>query len=213
MNPPAAPPAQYLPNVVPVPELLLIGLLVVFFAAWGWRHGLDAVIIAGLIVVLGRMTADTLAIPVGAIINMFYGIFNLLTTGRFSGNNLFAVIAGDPNVVKPLINIRDAGDPALVLMGTILFVLIAFAGFRIAQNRAGGRDSWIESVFGFIGGGLLGYVCVTYVIDRHMQFPQVIEVVATDIPQIKVDAPLLVAIIVVIIVFGIQRSKAPARKK
>lgn len=213
MNPPAAPPAQYLPNVVPVPELLLIGLLVVFFAAWGWRHGLDAVIIAGLIVVLGRMTADTLAIPVGAIINMFYGIFNLLTTGRFSGNNLFAVIAGDPNVVKPLINIRDASDPALVLMGTILFVLIAFAGFRIAQNRAGGRDSWIESVFGFIGGGLLGYLCVTYVIDRHMQFPQVIEVVATDIPQIKVDAPLLVAIIVVIIVFGIQRSKAPARKK
>lgn len=213
MNPPAAPPAQYLPNVVSVPELLLIGLLVVFFAAWGWRHGLDAVIIAGLIVVLGRMTADTLAIPVGAIINMFYGIFNLLTTGRFSGNNLFAVIAGDPNVVKPLINIRNAGDPALVLMGTILFVLIAFAGFRIAQNRAGGRDSWIESVFGFIGGGLLGYLCVTYVIDRHMQFPQVIEVVATDIPQIKVDAPLLVAIIVVIIVFGIQRSKAPARKK
>jgi hypothetical protein len=213
MIPPAAPPAQYLPDVVPVSELLFIGLLVVFFAAWGWRHGLDAVIIAGLVVVLGRVTADTLAIPVGAIINMFYGIFNLLTTGRFSGNNLFAVIAGDPNVVKPLINIRDAGDPALVLMGTILFVLIAFAGFRIAQNRAGGRDSWIESVFGFIGGGLLGYVCVTHVIDRHMHFPQVIEVVATDIPQIKVDAPLLVAIIVVIIVFGIQRSKAPAKKK
>ncbi len=94
---------QVQPSLIQVPELYLIGALILFFAIWGWRHGLDAVILAGLFVLFGRMSVDTLAIPVGATINMFYGIFQLFATGKFSGGNLFAVIGGDPNVVAPLI--------------------------------------------------------------------------------------------------------------
>lgn len=213
MNQPSTPPAQILPEVVSVPELLLIGLLVFFFAVWGYRHGLDAVIIAGLFVVFGRFAADAIAIPVGAIINMFYGIFQLFAGGRFSGNNLFAVIAGDPNVVPPLINIREPGDAPLILLGTILFVLIGYVGIRVAVKRAGKQDTWIESIFGFVGGGMLGYLALTHVLDRHVRFPQFFVVEQSEIPKIQVDAPLLVVIVLVLIVFGLQQSRTAAKKK
>jgi hypothetical protein len=51
------------------------------------------------------------------------------------------------------------------------------------------------------------------VIERHIAFPQVIKIDPSTVPQISVDAPLLVAIVLVLIVFGIQRSKTSARKK
>ena len=207
MNPPAQ------PSLIQVPELYVIGALVFFFALWGWRHGLDAVIIAGLFVLFGRVSVDTLALPIGATINMFYGIFQLFATGKFSGGNLFAVIGGDPNVVPPLINVRDTNDAVVKLLGTVLFAMIAYIGFRVALKKAGGKDTRIEQAFGFVGGGALGYLCLTFVIDRHIAFPQALVIQPSETPQISVDAPLLVAIVMVLIVFGIQRSKAPAKKK
>ncbi|MBI5566534.1 MAG: hypothetical protein HY870_16660 [Chloroflexi bacterium] len=199
--------------LIPVPELTLIGVLVFFFALWGWRHGLDAVILAGLFVLFGRISVDVLAVPVGATINMFYGIFELMRTGKFSGGALFAVIQADETVVKPLINVRDPNDAWVKLLGTVLFVMIAYIGFRVALKRAGGKDTRIEQAFGFVGGGALGYMCLTFAIDRHISFPQQIMIERSEVPQISVDAPLLVAIVMVLIVFGIQRSKAPAKKK
>jgi hypothetical protein len=204
---------QAQPSLIQIPELYLIWALVIFFAIWGWRHGLDAVILAGLFVLFGRVSVNTLAVPVGAIINMFYGIFKLMTTGQFSGNNLFAVVAGDPNVVPPLINVRDPNDVGAKILGTMLFVMIAYIGFRFALKKAGGTDTLIEQVFGFVGGGVLGYMCITFVIDRHISFPQALVIQPSETPQILVDAPLMVVIVMVLIVFGIQRSKAPARKK
>jgi len=204
---------QVQPSLIQVPELYLIGALILFFAIWGWRHGLDAVILAGLFVLFGRMTVDTLAIPVGATINMFYGIFKLMTTGKFSGGNLFAVIGGDPNVVAPLIHVRDPNDVPVKLLGTVLFLMIAIIGFRFALKKAGGKDTPIEQVFGLVGGAALGYMCITFVVDRHITFPQALVIQPSEVPQISVDAPLLVAIVMVLIVFGIQRSKAPAKKK
>lgn len=209
-EPQPVPPSNVLP---PVPELYLIAFLALFFALWGWRHGLDAVILAGLFVLLGRVSADTLAVPIAAIINMFYGLFKLSTSGQFSGNNMFAVIRGDPNVVKPLLNLTDPNDSAMKILGTALFILIAYAGFRFAVSKAGGKDTRIEQVFGLIGGAALGYICITYVIDRHLAFPQSITIEPSQTPQISIDAPLLVAVIMVLIVFGIQRSKGPAKKK
>ena len=199
--------------LIQIPEMYVIGALVFFFALWGWRHGLDAVILAGLLVLFGRVSVDTLAIPVGAIINMFHGIFILLTTGKFSGGNLFAVIAGDPNVVPLLINVRDPNDAWVKLLGTVLFAMIAYIGFKFALKRAGSKDTRIEQVFGLVGGAALGYLCITFVIDRHIAFPQQLVIEPSTVPQISVDAPLLVAIVMVLIVFGIQRSKAPAKKK
>lgn len=204
---------QAQPSLIQVPELYVIGVLVFFFALWGWRHGLDAVIIAGLFVLFGRISVDTLALPIGATINMFYGIFQLLTTGKFSGSNLFAVIGGDPNVVPPLINVRDPNDVVVKLLGTVLFAMIAYIGFRVALKKAGSKDTRIEQAFGFVGGAALGYLCITFAIDRHIAFPQALVIQPSETPQISVDAPLLVAIVMVLIVFGIQRSKADAKKK
>ncbi|MFN8598298.1 MAG: hypothetical protein U0559_19210 [Anaerolineae bacterium] len=200
-------------DAIKVPELALIGFLVLFFAVWGWRHGLDAVILAGLFVLVGRVTVDTLAVPIAAIVNMFYGLFKLATSGQFSGNNMFAVIRGDPNVVKPLLNMTDPNDAAMKILGTALFILIAIAGFRFALSKAGGKDTPIEQIFGLIGGAALGYICITFVIDRHITFPQALLVQPSETPQISVDAPLIVAVIMVLIVFGIQRSKPAPKKK
>ncbi len=200
-------------DAVKVPELALIGFLVLFFAVWGWRHGLDAVILAGLFVLVGRVTVDTLAVPIAAIVNMFYGLFKLMTTGQFTGNNMFGVIRGDPNVVKPLLNLTDPNDAAMKILGTVLFILIAFLGFRLALAKAGGKDTPIEQIFGLIGGAALGYICITFVIDRHITFPQALLVQPSETPQISVDAPLLVVVVMVLIVFGIQRSKPAAKKK
>lgn len=204
---------QAQPSLIQIPELYVIGALVFFFALWGWRHGLDAVILAGLFVLFGRVSVDTLALPVGATINMFYGIFELLRTGKFSGGNLFAVIGGDPNVVAPLINIRDPNDALVKLLGTVLFAMIAIIGFKVALKKAGGKDTPIEQAFGFVGGAALGYMCLTFAIDRHIAFPQALVIQPSEVPQLSVDAPLLVAIVMVLIVFGIQRSKTPAKKK
>jgi hypothetical protein len=202
-----------IPQLIPVSELAVILALVLGFAVWGWRHGLDAVILAGLVVVFGRVSADTLALPVAGTINMLYGIFDLVRTGKFSTETLIGVIRANPDVVKPLINVRDPGDFWLTVTGTVLFVMIAYIGFRFAVKKAGGKDTPIEHVFGFVGAGALGYLCITFVIERHIAFPQVIKIDPSTVPQISVDAPLLVAIVMVLIVFGIQRSKAPAKKK
>jgi hypothetical protein len=199
--------------VIPVSELAIIVALVLFFAIWGWRHGLDAVILAGLFVLFGRISIDTLAVAASAIINMFYGIFDLLGTGKFGPETLIGVIRANPDVVKPLINLSNPQDAWLKLVGTALFAMIAYIGFKFAVKKAGGKDTPIEQVFGFVGGGALGYLCLTFVIERHITFPQQIEIQRSTVPQINVDAPLLVAIIIVLIVFGIQRSKAPAKKK
>ena len=203
------------PSATPiqVPELYLIGALVLFFAVWGWRHGLDSVILAGLFVLFARVSLDTLAVATGAIINIFYGIFYLMQAGKFSPEALIGVIRANPDVVKPLIDVRNPEDLGLKLLGTVLFVMIAYIGFKFAVQKAGGKDTPIEQVFGFIGGAALGYMCITFVLARHITFPQDISILPSATPQINVDAPLLVAVIVVLIVFGIQRSKAPAKKK
>ena len=73
-----------LPNPLTTSETVLIAILLLFFAAWGWRHGLDAAIIAGLIVIFGIWAAPQLAVPLGKIINAVYALFVLLIRSRSS---------------------------------------------------------------------------------------------------------------------------------
>ena len=204
---------QILPGLIQVPEMYIIGALAMFFAIWGWRHGLDAVMLAGLFVLFGRVSVETLALPVAGILNMFYGIFELARLGRSSTENLIGVIKGNPEVVQPLINLRDPNDVGGKMLGTLLFVMIAYIGFRFALKKAGGKDRLMEQVFGLVGGAALGYLCITFVIERHLVFPQVINIESSTVPHISVDAPLLVAVVIVLVVFGMRRSKAPAKKK
>ncbi len=58
-----------LPNPLSTTETVLIGLLLLFFALWGWRHGLDAAIIWGLFVIFAAWAAPQLAVPLGKIFN------------------------------------------------------------------------------------------------------------------------------------------------
>ena len=199
---------------IQVPELTLILLLAFFFALWGYRHGLDAVIIAGLIVLVGRVAVTILAQVVSVVVNIFAGLFELFRTNQFSPNNLFAVLGSRSDIVKPLINIQDPNDTKLILVGTLLFILIAYAGFRFANQKAGGKDPFIEQVFGFLGGAALGYLIITYVVSRHFSFPQAIEITqSSEVHQVDVNGPLIIVVILVIIVFGVGRTRPPAKKK
>jgi hypothetical protein len=197
---------------IQVPQLAILGLFAFILGAWGFRHGLDSVLIAGLFVVFARATVDVLAIVTATMINIFYGIFDLFASGNFTPNGLFAVINGDPNAARQLINIKDPTDSWLILIGTILFLMISYVGIRFAAQKAGGKDSFLESVFGFVGGAAMGYLVSAYVIDRHFTFPQQVVIVPSEqTPQFTVNGPLIVAIVLVLIVFGVQRSK-PKKK-
>ena len=98
-------------------------------------------ILAGLFVLFGRISVDTLAVAASAIINMFYGIFDLLRTGQLGPDTLIGVIRANPDVVKPLINLSNPDDAGLKLVGTALFVMIAYIGFKFAVQKAGGKDT------------------------------------------------------------------------
>ena len=179
---------------IQIPELTIILLLAALFALWGYRHGLDAIIIAGLIVLFGRASIDILAKVLSVVINIFYGLFELFKTNKFNPANLFSVLESKGDVVQPLI-------------------LIAYVAFKVAKQKAGGKDPFIEQVFGFLGGAALGYLIITYVISRHITFPQSVEITASSgVKQIDLNGPLLVVVVLVIIVFGIGRTR-PAKKK
>jgi len=198
---------------IQIPELTIILLLAALFALWGYRHGLDAIIIAGLIVLFGRASIDILAKVLSVVINIFYGLFELFKTNKFNPANLFSVLESKGDVVQPLIDIQNPNDTTLILVGTLLFILIAYVAFKIAKQKAGGKDPFVEQVFGFLGGAALGYLIITYVISRHITFPQSVEITASSgVKQIDLNGPLLVVVVLVIIVFGIGRTR-PAKKK
>jgi hypothetical protein len=200
-----------LPNPWNTSETVLIVILLLFFAAWGWRHGLDASIIAGLVVIFGAWAAPELTAPLGKIINMFYGFFTLLMSGQFSMDNLSAVINAQSEVLQPPVNVQDPASQSMQLLTILIFAMFAFIGFRYASRKAGGKDPFIASVFGLLGAAVVGYICIRFVLDRIFTFPQTVVIEESPVPAINIDAFLLIAVVLVLVVFGVQRAKP--RKK
>jgi|GEM_PF-3152252 hypothetical protein len=201
-----------LPNPWNTSETVLIVILLLFFAAWGWRHGLDAAIIAGLIVIFGAWAAPQLAAPLGKIVNAFYAFFMLLVRGQFSMENWTAVINAQSEVLQPPVNVQDPASQSMQLFTILIFAMFALIGFRYASQKAGGKDPFIASVFGFMGAAVVGYICIRFVLDRIFTFPQTVVIEESPIPTLNINAFLLIAVVMVLVVFGVQRSKPPAKK-
>jgi hypothetical protein len=201
-----------LPNPLSTTETVLIGLLLLFFALWGWRHGLDAAIIWGLFVIFAAWAAPQLAVPLGKMVNGIIGMIRLLMDGQFSMSNWSAVINAQSQVVAAPVNVQDPNSSSMQLMMLAIFGMIAYIGFRYALKKAGGKDSIIASFFGAVGAMVVGYIFARFVLDRVFTFPQTVEITPSDIPPINVNATVLVAVVLVLVVFGIQRSKPPAKK-
>lgn len=195
-------------NSINIPEIAILGLAALAAAAWGYRHGLDTVLIAAVFVVFGRVSSDILAVPIGIIINVIYGFISLVVRGKFSTEALANSITK-----AHLIDVTNLEDPILKLIGTVIFIAICFIGVRFAVKRAGGKDPFIEAVFGAIGSAAMMYLTLAFVINRVFILPQEIKITPTDVPQLTVNLPLILAIVMVLIVFGVQRSRPPARKK
>jgi hypothetical protein len=200
-----------LPNPWNTSETVLIVILLLFFAAWGWRHGLDAAIIAGLIVIFGAWAAPELAAPLGKIINLIYGFVMLLVRGQFSIPNVSAVMNAQSEVLQPPVNVQDPASPSMQLFTIVIFAMFAIIGFRYASKKAGGKDPFIASVFGLLGAAVVGYIIIRFVLDRIFTFPQTVVIEESPIPAINLDAFLLIAVVLVLVVFGVQRSK-PTKK-
>lgn len=192
-----------LPNPLTINELVFVLLLSTPFIIWGFRHGLDAVIIAVIGVLGGMIFADTLASGVASAINTFWKIGSALVSVGF-GDQFFAKIREEGG---NLIQTEDHRK----LLGSIIFLLITYVAFRIAFKRAGGRKNLFEGIFGALGAAITGYIIVTFLIPRHLNLPQQVEIVETQLPTINVDANVLVLIALVIVVFGVQSAK-PKKK-
>ena len=54
---------------------------------------------------------------------------------------------------------------------------------------------------------VVGYLIIRFVIDRLFTFPQTVEIAQSEVPPLNVNATLLVAVVLVLVVFGIQQSK------
>ena len=185
-------------------ELTFVLLLSVPFIYWGFKHGLDAVIIAAIVILVGIALADTIANGLTSVVNTTWKLVRAAIEEGFGTPEFFTRFREG----APLIDNPDS----LKLLGTIIFILLAMLGIRIAVKRAGGRKSIFEGIFGALGGAVIGYLSLTFVIGRHFPPPQVVQVVETqNVPVFNVDASVLVLLALVIIVFGVQSSK-PKKK-
>ncbi len=194
-------------------EGLLIFIVVIFFAAWGWRHGLDATLIAGLFTVAAILAVPRLAPELAKFINVLVGSFRLMTSGQFSMESLNAVANATHETIPSVFNVQDPNSEGMVVLYLGLFAAIVYMGFRYADKKAGRKDPFFESLSGAAGAGVVGYLIVTFVLERLVVFPQNVVITPSEVPEIRLDAVMLVVIIIVLIVFGVQRSKPPAKKK
>ena len=206
-----------LPNPLTTTETVLVGLLLLFFALWGWRHGLDAAIIWGLFVIAAVWAAPVLAPFFGKIINSLVGFALLLINGQFSMDNWMAVINGQSQGVAAPVDVQNPASSSMQLVTLAIFGMITYMGFRYALKKAGKKDPVIASIFGALGAMVVGYIITRFVLDRIFSFPQTqtVEIASSEIPPISVNATLLLAMVLVLVVYGVLRSpksKPPAKK-
>ena len=201
-----------LPNPLTTTETVLVGIILLFFALWGWRHGLDAAIIWGLFVISAAWLAPTLAPFMGKLINGIIGFIPLMMSGQFSLDNLSAMVNGQSTIVPAAVDVQTPDSSSMQLVTLALFGMISYIGFRYALNKAGGKDPFIASLFGALGAMVVGYILLRFVLDRVFTFPQTVEIGPSEFPPISVNATLIVAVVLVLVVFGVQRSKPPAKK-
>ena len=186
--------------------------MLLFFWLWGWRHGLDAAIIWGLFVIFAVWVAPQLAGSLGKIVNAVIGLVRLLMSGQFSMENWLAVINAQSQIVEASVNVQDPNSSSMQLTTLAIFGVISYIGLQYALRKAGKKDPIIASFFGALGAVVVGYLIIRFVIDRLFTFPQTVEIAQSEVPPLNVNATLLVAVVLVLVVYGIQRSKPPAKK-
>lgn len=201
-----------LPRELTITETAFLLVLMFFFARWGWRHGLDAVVLSGAFILTVDLFSDQITTLVATVINYVYVFGMLLSRGQFSQQNMTAVLAGASDLMKPLADPKNPQDVGFVVIAILLFLVVCYFAFHYAEKKVGGKDPFFESLFGFIGGGALGYICVTFVLERLVDFPQTVVIEPSQIPQVKVDANVLIVVVMVLIVFGYGRTKASKKK-
>ncbi len=187
-----------IPNPLTIDELLFILLLSSPIIYWGYRHGLDAVMIAVIGTLAGMVLADALASAVSAGVNTFWRIASAMVSVGF-GPEFFTRIREGPGLFET--------PPQIQFLGTVIFLAITYVAFRLAFKRAGGRSNILEGVFGAIGGAVTGYIIVTFLIPRHFTLPQRVEIVETQLPSFALDANVVVLIVLIVVVFAVQSSK------
>jgi len=190
-----------LPNPLPIDELTFIAILSLPIVFWGYRHGLDAMIIAVVGVLAGMLVSDTLAGGVVGAVNTFYNFFNaFLTVGGSSLDALIVAWRTGPGLLNTPEQVQ--------LFGTIIFGLITYVSFRLAFRQAGGTSSFLEAAFGALGGAVTGYVIVNFVFSRHVVFPQSVQITESQaLPSVTLDANVIVLIALVIVVFAVTSSR------
>jgi len=186
------------PNPLTVDELLFVVLLSLPIVIWGYRHGLDAVMIAVIGALAGMVLADALASAVSSGVNFFWQMSSTIVSVGF-GPEFSTRLREAPRLIETPAQIQ--------FLGTVIFLAITYVAFKLAFKRVGGRSNILEGVFGAIGGAVTGYIIVTFLIPRHLALPQRVEIVETQLPAFTLDASVVVLIVLIIVVFAVQGSK------
>jgi lipoprotein signal peptidase len=128
--------------------------------------------------------------------------------------NWVAVINAQSATMTAPVDVQDPSSSSMQIVTLAIFGMISYIGFRYALKKAGGKDPIIASLFGAIGAMVDGYIIARFVLDRIFSFPtvQTVEIAPSEFPPINVNATLLVAVVLVLVVYGIQRTKPPAKK-
>ena len=164
-----------------------------------------------------RGLAPTLAPFLGKIINALLGMVLLITQGQFSMDNWSALMNAQYAAIAAPIDVQDPNSSSMQLLTLALFGMISYIGFHTALKKAGNKDPIISSLFGALGAMVVGYIITRFVLDRIFSFPetQYVEIAQSEFPPISINATLLVAMVLVLVVYGIlhRRSRPPRRIK
>lgn len=201
-----------IPNPLTLEELTLIVVLSLPLVFWGLQHGLDAAIIAVVGVLAGMALSDPAASALSGVINIFWRMGKALGGGGF-GSEFYTQFSQEPGLITT--------PEQLEMLGSIIFVVVAFWGLRIARRRAGGRANFFDGLLGALGALVTSYLFVTHLFERHVALPQEVVInpttelpgflAPTDIPNVVLDPNVLVLIVLVIIAYGVQTTKRKSK--
>lgn len=200
-----------IPNPLTLEELTLIVVLSLPLVYWGLQHGLDAAIIAVVAVLAGMALSDAAASALSGVINIFWRMGKALGGGF--GADFYTQFSQESGLITT--------PEQLEMLGSIIFIVVAFWGLRIARRRAGGRANFFDGLLGALGALVTSYLFVTHLFERHVTLPQEVVInpttelpgflAPTGVPTVVLDPNVLVLIVLVIIAYGVQTTKRKSK--
>lgn len=192
-------------ELVRLDQLTLAGLLMAFFAFSGYRRGIMRELVVTPCILLAPFLGPWLGKVLVPWVNRFYKLAMFARHGGLVSDDLSAVME-KVRQVQPLI--RTPRD--VMLLGTIFFVLIIFAGYVIGQWRVKGPADRTMRVLGAVIAGVNGYLLTQIVVPQlwPSQFTVVLVPTGGVLQLLSSQAAAIVVVaFVALVALGLQLAR------